>query len=58
MSFSVAAKWLKKLAVYAKKDKSSVQYFDMETLGLKLAQMYVMGYKEMKKDTSYRGFGR
>ena len=53
VSFSVTAKWLKKLAVYAKKDKISVQYFDAETAELKLAEMYVTGYKaKLKKDTS------
>jgi len=56
VSFSVTAKWLKKLAVYAKKDKISVQYFDVETAELKLAEMYVTGYKaKLKKDTSYKG---
>ena len=56
VSFSVTAKWLKKLAGYAKKDKISVQYFDVETAELKLAEMYVTGYKEkLKKDTSYKG---
>ena len=30
VSFSVTAKWLKKLAGYAKLDKISVQYFDVE----------------------------
>lgn len=56
VSFSVTAKWLKKLAGYAKLDKISVQYFDVETAELKLAEMYVMGYKaKLKKDTSYKG---
>ena len=56
VSFSVTAKWLKKLAVYAKLDKISVQYFDVETAELKLAEMYVTGYKaKLKKDTSYKG---
>ena len=33
-----------------------VQYFDTETLGLKTAEMYVMGYKaKLRKDTSYKG---
>ena len=45
VSFSVTAKWLKKLAGYAKLDKISVQYFDVETAELKLAEMYVTGYK-------------
>ena len=38
VSFSVTAKWLKKLAGYAKLDKISVQYFDVETAELKLAE--------------------
>ena len=42
--------------MYAKKDKISVQYFDAETAELKLAEMYVTGYKaKLKKDTSYKG---
>ena len=54
--FSVTAKWLKKLAGYAKLDKISVQYFDVETSELKLSEMYVTGYKaKLKKDTSYKG---
>ena len=45
-----------KLSGYAKKDKISVQYFDVETAELKLAEMYVTGYKaKLKKDTSYKG---
>ena len=56
VSFSVTAKWLAKLATYAKKDKIAVQYFDTETLGLKTTEMYVTGYKaKLKKDTSYKG---
>lgn len=56
VSFSVTAKWLKKLAGYAKKDKISVQYFDVEMAELKLAEMYVTEYKaKLKKDTSYKG---
>ena len=56
VAFSVTAKWLKKLAGYAKLDKISVQYFDVETAELKLAEMYVTGYKaKLKKDTSYKG---
>ena len=56
VSFSVTAKWLKKLAGYAKLDKISVQYFDVETAELKRAEMYVAGYKaKLKKDTSYKG---
>lgn len=50
VSFSVTAKWLKKLAGYA------MQYFDVETAELKRAEMYVTGYKaKLKKDTSYKG---
>ena len=53
VSFSVTAKWFVKLAVYAKKDKISEQYFDVETTELKLTEMYATGYKaKLKKDTS------
>ena len=56
VSFSMTAKWLAKLAAYAKKDKIVVQYFDTEMLGLKTAEMYVTGYKaKLRKDTSYKG---
>ena len=56
VSFSVTAKGVKKVAGYAKLDKISVQYFDVETLGMKTAEMYVTGYKaKLKKDTSYKG---
>ena len=42
-----------KLAVYAKKDKISVQYFAVETTEMKLTEMYVTEYKaKLKKDTS------
>lgn len=45
-----------KLSGYAKKDKISVQYFDVEMAEMKLAEMYVTGYKaKLKKDTSYKG---
>ena len=53
VSFSVTAKQFVKLAVYAKKDKISVQYFDVETTEMKLTEMYVTEYKaKLKKDTS------
>ena len=56
VSFSITAKWLKKLAGYAKLDKISEQYFDVEMAQLKLAEMYVTGYKaKLMKDTSYKG---
>lgn len=56
VSFSVTAKWLVKLSGYAKLDKISVQHFNVETVELKLAEMYVTGYKaKLKKDTSYKG---
>ena len=42
--------------VVKKLDKISVQYFDVETAELKLAEMYVTGYKaKLRKDTSYKG---
>lgn len=56
VSFSVTAAWLKKLTVYSKQDKLSVDYFDTETAELKNAEMYVDGFKaKLEKDTSYRG---
>lgn len=54
--FSVTAKWLKKLSAYSKMDKLTVNYFDMEELELKEAEMYIDGFKaKLVKDTSYKG---
>lgn len=56
VSFSVTAKWLKKLAAWAKRDKLTVKFFDTEFLELKQTEMYVDGFKaKLKKDTSYKG---
>ena len=55
-SFSVSSKWLSFFSSYAKKDKISVQYFDIEVLDLKELEMYIDGYKaNLEKDTSYKG---
>lgn len=55
-AFSVTAAWLKKLTVYSKQDKLSVDYFDTETAEMKNTEMYVEGFKaKLEKDTSYRG---
>lgn len=55
-SFSVSSKWLSFFSAYTKKDKISVQYFDIEALDLKELEMYIDGYKaNLEKDTSYKG---
>ena len=55
VSFTVTAVWLKKLTVYSKKNKLSVQYFDTDTL-YKETEMYIDGFKaKLEKDTSYKG---
>ena len=56
VSFSVSPKWLKALTGFKQKEKINVEYFDMETLAVKQAEMYVEGYKaSLVKDTSYKG---
>ena len=56
VSFTVTAAWLKKLTVYSKKNKLTVQYFDTDTLSLKETEMYIDGFKaKLEKDTSYKG---
>ena len=56
VSFSVTSTWLKFFTAYSKEEKIAVQYFDTETLALKLTEMYMDGYKaKLKKDTSYKG---
>ena len=45
VSFTVTAAWLKKLTVYSKKNKLTVQYFDTDTLSLKETEMYIDGFK-------------
>ena len=55
-SFTVTAAWLKKLTVYSKKNKLTVQYFDTDTLSLKETEMYIDGFKaKLEQDTSYKG---
>lgn len=56
VSFSVTPVWLKKLSAFSKQSKIAVQYFDIEDLALKEAEMYIDGYKaKLEKDTSYKG---
>ena len=56
VSFSVSPLWLKKLTVYSKQDKLSVQYFDTDTLSLCETEMYIDGFSaKLEKDTSYKG---
>ena len=56
VSFTVTAVWLKKLTVYSKKNKLTVQYFDTDTLSLKETEMYIDDFKaKLEKDTSYKG---
>ncbi|NBI99518.1 hypothetical protein D3Z62_05015 [Lachnospiraceae bacterium] len=56
VTFSVSAKWLKVLTGFKQKEKLSVDYFDMETLEMKRAEMFIDGYKaSLVKDTSYKG---
>lgn len=53
--FSVSPKWLKLLTGLKQQEKISVDYFDIETLEMKRAEMFVEGYKErLVKDTSYK----
>ena len=56
VTFSVSAKWLKILTEFKQQEKITVGYFDMETLAVKTAEMYVEGYKaSLVKDTSRKG---
>lgn len=56
VSFSVSPKWLKRLTVFSKLPKLTVQYFDTEDLALKETEMYITGFKaKLYKDTSYKG---
>lgn len=56
VSFSVSPAWLKKLTLFSKQPKISVQYFDTEELELREIEMYIEGYKaKLMKDTSYKG---
>ena len=55
-AFSVSPKWLKLLTGFKQKEKLTVDYFDMETLEVKQAEMFIDGYKAgLVKDTSYKG---
>ncbi len=56
VSFSVSPKWLQLLTKFKQQEKISVDYFDMETLDMKRAEMFIEGYKAgLVKDTSYKG---
>ena len=56
VTFSVSAKWLKILTEFKQQEKITVGYFDTETLTVKMAEMYVEGYKaSLVKDTSRKG---
>ena len=55
-TFSVSAKWLEILAEVKQQEKVPVGYFDTEMLAVKMAEMYVEGYKAaLVKDTSRKG---
>ena len=43
-SFSLSAKWLKKLTEYKKLSSIKVQFFDPQTLEIKEAQMFIDNY--------------
>lgn len=54
VSFSVTAKWLKRLTWY--KQKIPMDYFDTGTVEMKKTELYVDGFKrKMVKDTSCKG---
>lgn len=56
VSFSVSAKWLRLLTGFKQREKIGVDYFDMEALAVKNAEMFIDGYKAgLVKDTSYKG---
>ena len=56
VSFSVSAKWLKKLTEFKKLRKLQVDYFSPETLETKQTQMYIEGFKaSLYSDTSKKG---
>ena len=56
VTFSVSAKWLKILTEFKQQEKITVGYFDTEMLAVKMAEMYVEGYKAaLVKDTSRKG---
>ena len=56
VEFSVSQIWLGKLTVMKQKEKLSVKYFDVETVGIETAEMYITGFKaNLVKDTSRKG---
>ncbi len=56
VSFTVTAKWLKKLTAYKQQAKIVVEFFDMETAETASAEMYISGYKSKREaDSSYGG---
>ncbi|MCD8132683.1 MAG: hypothetical protein LUE19_02370 [Clostridiales bacterium] len=56
VKFSVTPKWLKLLTGFKQQEKIAVDYFDTETLEIVSTEMYIDGYKAVRKaDTSYKG---
>ncbi|MCD8323643.1 MAG: site-specific integrase [Clostridiales bacterium] len=56
VKFSVTPKWLKLLIGFKQQEKIAVDYFDTETLEIVSTEMYIDGYKAVRKaDTSYKG---
>ncbi|SFS06068.1 hypothetical protein [Anaeromicropila populeti] len=56
VTFSVSAKWAKKLAQFRSQKSISVQYFDTETLSVQSTCMRMQDFStELVKDTSGQG---
>lgn len=56
VSFSVSSKWLKMLTEYKQLKSITVTFFDPNTLKVKVAEMFIDGYKvSLVKDTSRLG---
>lgn len=56
VKFSVTPKWLKLLTGFKQQEKIAVDYFDTEALEIVSTEMYIDGYKAVRKaDTSYKG---
>lgn len=56
VSFQVTEKWLKRLTGFKNQEKIQVEFFDTEAAAMRLAEMYVEGFKaKLEKDTSYKG---
>lgn len=56
VSFTVTAKWLKRLTFWSKQNKLTVQYFDTDKLSLRETEMYIDSFKaKLENDTSYKG---